>query len=457
MKLKTSEYIYTSPITIKDKFKLIYSTRSGQLLVIPKSYLSQKENKISIDMNKLSKEYLLGLKDKSFLVPENENEIETVVENALQSAQDTEVLYKIISLSANCQLACKYCGQSNYNKNISENFYSSIEERIVNNLKTNQFKQLKIGWFGGEPLLAIKTIKNFSEKFIVLAEKFNCSYEGMITTNGYSLSLENFKLLRKYKVNVFEVTIDGPKTTHDKRRNLKNGSGSFDKIISNLKSIHQYCIENKENPTINIRCNIDKENQNDIEELITYLHDNKLFPLIRFYIAPIIDWGNDASKNSLSKKEFSQLHMNTIKHLKENDIKSVFPFFPTAPKLSLCTLTSEYGELYDVEGNIYKCTETSYVDAYQDKLFNIGSLKEPFKKYDHNLRKDWYAKILNGELKCSTCKFYPLCGGGCPKSWMEGEPPCPSFVYNFEERLLTYFYMTRTDNQVSNKKQYYEA
>lgn len=451
MQLKTSDYIYTSPIVIKNKFKLLYSTRSGQIIVIPKNLISQKNNKSYINTDELDDENISNLVTKSFLVPNDENELETIIKNSIEKAQNSEILYKIVSLSSNCQLACNYCGQTNYNKNISEDLYPAIEERIVKHLNAGQFKQLRIGWFGGEPLLAMNTITSFSKKFMSLAEEYNCSYEGMITTNGYSLSLDKFISLRKYNVKVFEITLDGPAAIHDKRRNLKNGKGSFDQIISNLVDIHNYCIINKDTPTVNIRCNIDQDNYNYIEELLDFLQSKDLLQFARFYIAPIIDWGNDASQNSLSKREFAQLHLNTIKYLKENNIKSVFPFFPTAPKFSLCTLTSEHAELYDVEGNIYKCTETSYVEAYEDKLYNIGSLHKPYKDYNHALREDWYSKILNGEIKCSKCKYYPLCGGGCPKSWLEGVPPCPSFIYNFEERLLTYFYMTKTNNAVLNK------
>jgi uncharacterized protein len=29
----------------------------------------------------------------------------------------------------------------------------------------------------------------------------------------------------------------------------------------------------------------------------------------------------------------------------------------------------------------------------------------------------------------------PVCGGSCPKLWREGYVPCPSFKYNWEDRL----------------------
>lgn len=34
-----------------------------------------------------------------------------------------------------------------------------------------------------------------------------------------------------------------------------------------------------------------------------------------------------------------------------------------------------------------------------------------------------------------------VCGGGCPKAWREGNPPCPPAKSNIEDRLaLAYLY-----------------
>jgi uncharacterized protein len=31
--------------------------------------------------------------------------------------------------------------------------------------------------------------------------------------------------------------------------------------------------------------------------------------------------------------------------------------------------------------------------------------------------------------------FLPVCGGSCPKHWGEGDPPCPSYKFNIQQRL----------------------
>ncbi|WP_449399536.1 SPASM domain-containing protein [Chryseobacterium wanjuense] len=51
----------------------------------------------------------------------------------------------------------------------------------------------------------------------------------------------------------------------------------------------------------------------------------------------------------------------------------------------------------------------------------------------------WESEIKTGKSYCLTCNFFPVCGGACPKSWMEGNIPCPSFKYNMPERLRLYY------------------
>jgi uncharacterized protein len=48
----------------------------------------------------------------------------------------------------------------------------------------------------------------------------------------------------------------------------------------------------------------------------------------------------------------------------------------------------------------------------------------------------WYDEIPTNDSWCKSCKFLPVCGGACPKSWYEGNPACPSFKFNIDERLM---------------------
>ncbi|AZZ58838.1 SPASM domain-containing protein [Riemerella anatipestifer] len=95
-------------------------------------------------------------------------------------------------------------------------------------------------------------------------------------------------------------------------------------------------------------------------------------------------------------------------------------------------------EVHDAFGNIYACYEYTYTPAYSDKSFlegNLLNLEKGGRKLSpiRNFKND----ILNRtHSNCIECIFFPVCSGECPKQWMNGKVPCPSFKFNMGERLL---------------------
>jgi uncharacterized protein len=60
----------------------------------------------------------------------------------------------------------------------------------------------------------------------------------------------------------------------------------------------------------------------------------------------------------------------------------------------------------------------------------IGAQPRPPGGYD-----DWYDRVEAGRAPCAKCPLLPVCGGACPKLWLEGHTPCPSLRFNWDERL----------------------
>lgn len=121
---------------------------------------------------------------------------------------------------------------------------------ILSNIKQEQ--SLKIIWYGGEPLMGIKAIKIISE-IIIANQLLYKEFVAEIVTNGYYLTKNMAKLLKSLHVNYVQVTLDGDKETHDKRRCLVDGTPTFDRIIKNIQNTFEII-------QTTIRINIDKNN-----------------------------------------------------------------------------------------------------------------------------------------------------------------------------------------------------
>ena len=116
-------------------------------------------------------------------------------------------------------------------------------------LSESTFKSLHVSWFGGEPLLGLKTIKNLSKKFISICFQNGLDYSASITTNGYLLNERIIhQLILDYRVNNFQITIDGDEESHNFQRVLRNGKGSYSKILENIKGL--------QNSNLNFYCNL---------------------------------------------------------------------------------------------------------------------------------------------------------------------------------------------------------
>ena len=89
-------------------------------------------------------------------------------------------------------LDVKYCYEKFENIKMSRETEIAIVEFTEKLLSESTFKSLHVSWFGGEPLLGLKTIKNLSKKFISICFQNGLDYSASITTNGYLLMNELF-------------------------------------------------------------------------------------------------------------------------------------------------------------------------------------------------------------------------------------------------------------------------
>ena len=430
MKYKPSNYNIFSDILNEDNERIVFNTFSTKKLIISEylykslanNYLYEIPNSV---INKLLELNLIVHKDK--------NEIDLLLDENISESNSDYSLYQAIQPSANCQLGCYYCGQKHEKNNLSNILSNKIIDRIIDKLNSNKsLKSLSIGWFGGEPLIAINELEYISEKLITYCSANNIDYSAKIATNGVSLNVENFNKLVKNKVDHIEITIDGTKEFHDSHRYYKNGKGSYERIIKNLIAIFNLKNFNSAQSKIFIRCNIDEKNFDNVEELINELVRNKFEKKIHmFYLAPIYSWGgNNAHENSLKKITYSKYEIKWLKQLLENG----FPvkLIPNRKKV-VCLSVDKNSEFIDTYGNIHNCTETSLSDIYKNEYI-IDNIIDPSKRKEDTLSR-WNFELKNETYSCYSCKFLPICGGACPKSWKENIAACPSIKFNMSERL----------------------
>lgn len=143
----------------------------------------------------------------------------------------------ILQVCMSCNMACKYCFYSDaYDNRKMDNSlmsYDMAKKAIAFAEKHTKSKNLVIGFYGGEPLInfsLIKRIVGYIRKETRLIPKF------YITTNLTLFNEEIGEFLQKNNFTI-KVSLDGNRVQHDCNRVFRDGSGTFDVVLSKIRLI----------------------------------------------------------------------------------------------------------------------------------------------------------------------------------------------------------------------------
>lgn len=312
------------------------------------------------------------------------------------SAFNPSTLNLTIATTTGCNFACPYCFEKGAQA-ITMN--ESVEEKLIDFVKSSPATSLKVTWYGGEPLMNFDTIKRLSQAFKDLNKFENIGYS--IVTNGYYLTEEKYSFFAKYNIKFVQITIDGLPETHNKSRIAKNGQPTFDPIVSNIDKAAMALPACK----FTIRVNISKQNGDEYAQLYEELMERwKDLKNISIYFSFVEDYGmcDVDCYNSQEKIEF-------IRKLREKHHISSDSFYPRS-SLSLCVANSKNGYVVSANGDLYKCWSDL---GKKDKV--VGSIMDG-KLTNYSLLAH-YALDMDkfSDDKCKECFLFPVCSGGCPQ------------------------------------------
>lgn len=224
----------------------------------------------------------------------------------------------------------------------------------------------------------------------------------------------------------FQITLDGSKEEHDKVRRSASGSGSYDRILANIKKL----LENGFH--VGLRLNYSGKNvasmgqvQKDIEPLSGY---GKSLLTIDFQRV----WQDEAVEST------DELLLKTIA-----DFQSKFQFVGDFFNRVNSYRNPCYGDLeneciVNYDGGIYKCTARDFTEELcLGTLQNDGSILWKHPEYARQRLCNKFSKKV-----CQSCKIFPLCGAGCSQTASEVKDACTLCKSEMEKDniVLTRFY-----------------
>ena len=328
----------------------------------------------------------------------------------LDSRESDEIqLFFVTNYS--CNFACTYCYQDQYsnpklelNKEVIDSFFKYILTEFASRKKY-------ITVFGGEPLLNSPKQKENIDYLLKKAEeaKLDISF----VTNGYSLE-SYIDILKGKRIREIQVTLDGTEEVHNKRRFLKGGDGTFEKIVKGVDA----CLENK--ITVNLRMVIDKENIDNLPEMARFaiakgwtgspffktqmgrnyeLHHCQSTPDKLFSRISMFENIHELAKRYPEIREFYKPAYSVSKFLSENGTLPD-PLFDSCPACK-----TEWA--FDYTGQIYSCTAT--VGKSEESLGTFY----PVVFREKEKIAQWEERDVTLIPECRDCSVQLACGGGC--------------------------------------------
>ena len=357
-----------------------------------------------------------------------------------------------LNVTNDCNLSCEYCFVHQDKKYMTFDIAKKALDYVVNNfyiLKEkkldNRIHNIKITFFGGEPLLCWNDI---IVPLVLYAEEKYKDVEIIftLTTNGILLDKNKLSFLKYHNI-PFILSCDGNEKASIKRVN-KNGDNSFHILNKTIKTITEYA------PETIMRATVSPETVTELFNSFLYSMENN-FETISFVPNCRTSWNdNDIQilKNEIDKI-FSfiylafKLKINTIDfiqleraiwYLLIHDTQILNGYLePTKVIRDPCN-TCGLGAVtaaIDWEGKIYGCQEQVTND--KDNLFLIGDIYNGIDVEKHSKLLSFYLKFE--ELQCvdkELCKDCLLRQGCIDK------PICPSMSYDI---FKNFFLITKID------------
>ena len=198
------------------------------------------------------------LLQKGYLSNHRPQKIEHPYTNILEDYFKGNIRKVTLQITQSCNLTCRYCTYANpiegrQRHHESKSMPMNIAKKAIDYLFDHSENEpdINIGFYGGEPLLERRKIKELMEYADQKAEKYMKNLTYAMTTNATLLDDETVEFLIKHNVNVL-ISLDVPREIHNKNRTYRRtGKGCFDDVIRNIENIYDKYPEFVEQISVN--------------------------------------------------------------------------------------------------------------------------------------------------------------------------------------------------------------
>lgn len=380
---------------------ILFNTREGTIFVIDSETKALLEKN---DVPSLDEEHVREFIDNGIIVEDRLNEQDAyrlVYERSKYVVPLTDVQ---ITTTYECNLACVYCfegkGQLEHKRMDAKTAKCAI--KFVQELfQEDRTTTLRLGLFGGEPLLNMPVSLVLANELSLWCEENNKQFVLNALTNGTLCTKEVVEDLAPYNCN-FLVVVDGPRDIHDRRRVYKNGKGTFDDIVDGLHQVSDHGLR------IHLRINVDETNKDDVVHLFEFLKEEGLIPT-SLNIKSVFNTSPACSSYSYCMPDTEGLAVINRLYsvarsmsLVAGELEGLFPLWA-------CAAHKFSNFVIDPYLRLFKC---NILLPFEKNA--VGIIKtENSKPIFNHVNVDFMSRDPLEVAECRVCTLMPICRGGC--------------------------------------------
>lgn len=277
----------------------------------------------------------------------------SVLDGIVRSALSNDNLNLILMPTEACNFRCVYCYEDFKLGRMRRGVVSGVKNLLTR--RAPELSQLDLSWFGGEPLLALDLIEDILRHVADLQR----AYPGMrhasnVTTNAWKLSTDVFARLLSLGVNSYQISFDGPRQLHDRKRVLADGQPTFDRIWNNVLALRAVPGEFH----VLLRIHVDRENEAAMPDFIDECRAAfGADPRFEIFVRQLSRLGgpNDENIAILSGEQGSQ-RIEELRRRARGETGLVASAAAVAPAPHVCYAARANSFVVRSDGRVNKCT-----------------------------------------------------------------------------------------------------
>lgn len=316
-----------------------------------------------------------------------------MIEDEIAGWLRNDHLHLIILPTERCNFRCTYCYEDFSIGRMTPTTVTAVK-RLIDH-RVGELSSLYVSWFGGEPLLAVDVIEEIASHIVQRRREWpELHYAADMTTNAFLLDPPMVEKLVSLGITLFQISLDGPETLHNRTRIRADGQGSFRRIWHNLLAIR----DGTAGVNVILRVHLTPENLAAMPAFLEHVRETFLGDArFKVLLKPVEHLGgpNDATMDVIPQRDRESLLERLEAIVLAGAREAIYP----APRV--CYASRPNSLVIRADSTIAKCTV-----AFADPANTIGRLlPEGSLQIDPRLLRPWLRGWSSGDWQTLECPY----------------------------------------------------